>query len=508
MDGPSFFEKLCTPEGKDATASQPEAPSNTSTATLIPTTPVPFKAVPSQTAFPGYPGFRAPGPYIISDDGIIAGYFPDEEPDLAVLAISSFGPQDPLVGSTQFSNVVRMFLASAQSAGRTRLAIDLRDNPGGQITLAYDLFAQLFPSILPYGATNFHAVPFFDDLGRIVSQYYSNVTEETASPEDCYGTYASPPYNYRNFLDMDNREFTSWDDFYGPKEHYGDNFTSIVRYDLNDKYSVQCTNISNYRNEQNITPPVFQPEDVFLVQNGVCGSTCAIFSEFMKTQAKTKQVVFGGRKQTGPMQAVGSVKGAQVLSFEYIPLAFEQVVYNDSTPAQAGYVNNTYGDLYEPATYALSRASMSTEGKAATFNLRNNIREGDDSATPLQFIYEAADCRLFFTRDMYTKQSLIWQAAYNAIWNGAACVEGSTGHPSSVPGTLGPFSPPKDAYVTDTVFPSDLTPDSNNASTASNGSMSSGSPAPPPYQGSATIFSVSRSTMGLAGVAIGLAVLV
>lgn len=133
VDGPSFFQKFCTPEGKNATETQTEAsPSSnmSSVAPIIPTTAVPFMAVPSQTAFPGLPGF--PAPYIISDDGIIAGYFPKEEPDLAVLTVASFLPAELSgVGVTQFSNVVRMFLASAQTANKTRLVIDLRDNNGG-----------------------------------------------------------------------------------------------------------------------------------------------------------------------------------------------------------------------------------------------------------------------------------------------------------------------------------------------------------------------------------------
>lgn len=182
-DGPSFFKKFCTPEGKSMTETEAEAstPSNTSSvAPIIPTTAVPFKAVPSQTAFPGSTGF--PAPYVISDDGIIAGYFADEEPDLAVLAISSFEPLSPTTGTTQFSNVVRMFLASAQAANKTRLIVDLRDNSGGlcpslytcsatrlltvecfctgQIALAYDLFAQLFPSIEPYGVSFTLILPF------------------------------------------------------------------------------------------------------------------------------------------------------------------------------------------------------------------------------------------------------------------------------------------------------------------------------------------------------------
>lgn len=232
-----------------------------------------------------------------------------------------------------------------------------------------------------------------------------------------------------------------------------------MRYDLNDKFAVACSaNISNYGNLKDITPPVFQPKDVILVQNGICGSTCAIFSEFMKTQAKVKQVVFGGRKQHGPMQAVGAVKGAQVYALDIILESIFQILDDNTTPDQYQYLNDKYGDIVAVANQTINRAADTPTGKQAAVNVRNNIREGDESFTPLQFIYEAADCRLFLTAEMYAKQSLIWQAAYNAIWNGALCVKGSTGHPSSIPGALGPHTPPQNAYENVSVFPENLIP--------------------------------------------------
>lgn len=438
-DGKSFFKKLCTPQvsssGNESTPSSTKKP-------VIPTTEVPFKVVPTQTAVPRLTGF--PKPVIINDDYSVAGYHPKYNEELAVLSIPTFGPAD----DTQFSNVVRRFLAMSQAAGKKKLIIDLRGNGGGDVVLAYDLFAQLFPKITPYGATNFRATPLVNDVGTIVSDFYSNVTNVTISPSECNKNtdFSTHPFNYREQLTADNTKFSSWKDFFGPHEYHGDNFTSLTRYNLNDKYSVFCSNISNYGNITNITPvQVFQPQDILLVQDGHCASTCAVFSEFAKAQGKIRSVVFGGRAQTGPQQGVGGVKGANVYPYGVLYGAINEAGYHDATPSQKKYFVETYGNLTESTVQAINRAAISKGERQANVNIRNNIRLGDESVTPLQFIYEAADCRRFYTADMVFDQSLVWKAAYDAHFGNASCVAGSTGHPSSGLGLVWPNTPPDSA---------------------------------------------------------------
>lgn len=57
-------------------------------------------------------------------------------------------------------------------------------------------------------------------------------------------------------------------------------------------------------------PQTFLPENIVMLSDGFCGSTCAIFSELLKTQAGTQSIAVGGRKQNGPMQSVGGSKGS------------------------------------------------------------------------------------------------------------------------------------------------------------------------------------------------------
>lgn len=62
----------------------------------------------------------------------------------------------------------------------------------------------------------------------------------------------------------------------------------------------------------------------------------------------------------------------------------------------------------------------------ARINFRNAVRDSDASQTPLQFVYEPANCRLFYTIDDMYDMTALWGRVYNATWGGAPCVSGST----------------------------------------------------------------------------------
>lgn len=51
----------------------------------------------------------------------------------------------------------------------------------------------------------------------------------------------------------------------------------------------------------------FAADDIILLTDGVCSSTCSLFVEMMHHEAGVKIVVAGGSSEIGPMQAVGYV---------------------------------------------------------------------------------------------------------------------------------------------------------------------------------------------------------
>ena len=82
----------------------------------------------------------------------------------------------------------------------------------------------------------------------------------------------------------------------------------------------------------------------------------------------------------------------------------------------------------------------------ASLNIRDQIREGSD--VPLQFAYEAANCRIFYTPQTIFNYTNLWTYAADAVWNKPElCVQGSTGYASndSVIDTNGPAALAKGA---------------------------------------------------------------
>ena len=450
VDGTTFFKKFCPgasgtvssaiPSGSQFPSAIPSASfSGSASASFFPSasasvpavspvsTQVSYSPVPSQTVVPAPSAF--PKPWSVASDWSIACYFPEDNKDLAVLSAPTFGP----AVEVEFQDVIRECLATSAKMGKKKLIIDLRGNGGGTVILAYDWFKQLFPSMAPWGTSNFHAFDLFNDIGQTVTEKFDSNNPGRESLTSNFGSI----FNVDNELDTMDDQFSSWSDFYGPVHTHGDTFTNLVRYNLTNKADTGLQHgLSGYGNLTNIVPKqTFSADNIVILQDGACASTCAVFAEFMKTQGKVKTIAIGGRSQTGPMQGVGGVKGANVYGNDYLIQIMEEGIAKDASKSEAKQLFNKYGTEVQAMYYATLRAAIGSEGHVARVNIRNNIRKGDTTRTPLQFVYEAADCRLFYTAPMMVDQETVWATTYEANWGNGNCVKGSTGQASSKPGT-------------------------------------------------------------------------
>lgn len=57
-------------------------------------------------------------------------------------------------------------------------------------------------------------------------------------------------------------------------------------------------------------------------------------------------------------------------------------------------------------------------------NLQDSIPLDDDAQIPLQFVFEPADCRIFYTQETVLEQNALWQYAHDVAWNGKPCAWG------------------------------------------------------------------------------------
>lgn len=320
-----------------------------------------------------------------------------------------------------FQEVNTAFINAAKAAGKKKLIVDVQANGGGTILQGYDLFKQLFPQVDPYGATRFRAHEALNLIGEEVS-WYSGQFPRSLELNDTVLNIISTAYNYRTDIDVNGDNFDSWPDKYGPQT-FGpgpDNFTNIIRWNLSDVLTPLNSGgieVSGYNNRSNITTQPFAAEDIVVVTDGYCASTCAIFSELMRQQGGVNYIMLGGRPNTDVVQAVGGVKGTNSFPWDYIL---------DS--AELPFIIQHYHDEDYYSNTALGNYSDLPLYRAISFvvNARDGYREGDQTNTPLQFRYEPADCRIYFTPAMAVDQTAMWKSVADSAFNGFnRCVTGT-----------------------------------------------------------------------------------
>ncbi|TVY89811.1 Peptidase S41 family protein, partial [Lachnellula willkommii] len=352
--------------------------------------------------------------------GFVSGYFLKQS-SVAVLSLPSFQEPGSAVGS--FSDTVTRFLNASKAAGMQKVVIDVQQNYGGDVFLAVDTYKQFFPNQEPYGGSRMRATNPTNAMGEAVTSYWQGLNDTDADYYDFYDDEWMPLTR----INADtNDNFTSWSEFYGPHVYNGDSFTTTQRYDFNDNlFSTLSTDDEDddgftvYGTDgrpANTTQP-YAAKDIIILSDALCSSACAVFMEMMHHEAGVRTVVAGGRSSYGPMQAPSMSRGAvaeTIDSLDYRIGVAQQLLQESSNPSSANFLPNrtTATDVW--ITYA-------------DINLRDQVRKGGD--IPLQFVYEAATCRIFYTPKTFYNYTALWTYAADAMWNNAAlCVQDSTGY--------------------------------------------------------------------------------
>lgn len=119
------------------------------------------------------------------------------------------------------------------------------------------------------------------------------------------------PYNYRqDMLPDGSATYGSWSEAFGPAVTSHDIFTNLLRTNYSDPLWAGTNHlvITGTGNRTGFSQP-FDPKEIVILSDGICASSCALFSEFMKAQVGVPTIVAGGRPQYGPMQGGDGVKG-------------------------------------------------------------------------------------------------------------------------------------------------------------------------------------------------------
>ncbi|KAI4652315.1 hypothetical protein J4E93_002515 [Alternaria ventricosa] len=463
-DGQSFFDTFCVGSNESPLSASTKGASDSSPVALpkpklpsvsnhivAPSAPGPVPRIPLGTnrnkrqTMGSSPGSYAENIVAADSNGVVVGAFLSGEgyDDIAVLKIISFSnPGSDLTESefgTDFQQTVASFLTQCVGENKQKLIIDLRENGGGSTNLLLDTFIQLFPEMEPFSGQRYRASDAFVKIGDAVNEIrsdsakaseYASLLNESIEEGSMYRYWS-----WWHFRNADGADFKGWDDFDGPVELNGDSFTRTMRYNYTDQVSILPP---DWYFTNGTRPTPFKASNIIMYTDALCGSSCASFHEELKNIAGVKAVTVGGRPENKPIQTVTGSKGGEVTPL-FFWQQYAQVALNISTALSLSAYSDNDASLSALANVpqVLTRAG----DQSSRLQSQDQVRKGDASGTPLQYIYEASDCKIFYTATTYANPDAAWKQAWDAFQDDTKCVEGSTGHASSISGGFKAYGP-------------------------------------------------------------------
>ncbi|KAL8399786.1 hypothetical protein RB594_000266 [Gaeumannomyces avenae] len=324
--------------------------------------------------------------------------------DTCVLRVLTFNPDAKFnVTDTMYRaemrRLVRSLSKKCKDSGRTKLIVDLQGNGGGAFWPGLEMYRNLFPKSEAFQAIRWRATP--------AMQHYSNSVWGTKFELDLWGGAKTMKFT----------NFSSSADLFGPdKTVKQDSVTNQALVDARTTDDGAFT-LMGFDTSDTGAPqePPFKPEDVIVVTDGGCASTCAGIAGLMTREAGVRSIALGGRPQERPMQAIGGTRGGEVRQLDFLR---DMAASPTMPPAPSGV------KLHPVASPPLEPTDLAG---SASINWYNEYPIGAPAdAPPLQFVYEAAHCRRFFRPENLRDPQTVWQDAADVAWRGAKCVKGST----------------------------------------------------------------------------------
>lgn len=167
----------------------------------------------------------------ITGDGIVTGYFL-EDISTGVLSIPSFYQAGDDIDT--FFEAVDAFINNATSLNMSKIVIDLQQNTGGLNLLAMSTFKRFFYELHPDTGSRMRAHNLANIIGKAYTEWWDSLEVGNEGAEDIlYQIFAGSEWVATNRINpATGRNFSSWDEFYGPLVERGDTFTLTVCFAL------------------------------------------------------------------------------------------------------------------------------------------------------------------------------------------------------------------------------------------------------------------------------------
>lgn len=189
-------------------------------------------------------------------------------------------------------DLVREALQYFRSHGFHKVVVDVSLNPGGDISAGLLAFQAFFPSARPYYGEDLRSSPLLRASSRTaINESYAVTGLENAA-------------YYALQTNTKGHNYSSLSNFLGPVHKNGDYFTSLSRKNVS-----AWLNVPRIANVSFSGPPLFSAEDIILLSDSLCASTCSTFAEAMREMG-VRSVAYGGPAESkGKLQVSGGTKG-------------------------------------------------------------------------------------------------------------------------------------------------------------------------------------------------------
>ncbi|KAJ4491905.1 hypothetical protein C8J55DRAFT_502397 [Lentinula edodes] len=315
------------------------------------------------------PQFLPTAPQVDGSEDVIKNFIlPDNI--TGVMFVGSFEPDD----FDQFQADTVAAISAFQSAGVSRLLIDLTNNGGGFVCLGQFLFQYLAGSNIGY--------PGFVSTNRANLLAQKIVAADIALGNDDTITF----YSADNWAFLNDTEMSASYDYIDPSLPFTVNA-------VNEPTSQRFHDTCQLSFTQTIPEdPPFPTESVAIVSNGNCASTCAMFSTLMNERLQTKIAVFGGKP--GENVEFKGMAGNQVLEWADIDTEIKTAGLKD--------------DPLAPPDLLVSG------------DFRHNWRTAWswlNESIPIAFLSELPKLRFPFTLETYNNPQNLWVYAASQLFS-------------------------------------------------------------------------------------------
>ena len=167
--------------------------------------------------------------------------------------------------------------------------------------------------------------------------------------------------------------------------------------------------------------PPFAAENIVLVTDGTCASTCSVFVDVMMNTAKvTNTLVWGGYPNDKPMQFVGGTRGSSRLDYDELGKVAQGALQYQTAAIAAGKVGLSEEKLQQLKDLApIPPSEFPIQFGNGGVNRLNAYKQGSD--IPLQWDHQPAGCRLFYTAKHIREPASMWPDVVDAVWGGKGC---------------------------------------------------------------------------------------